>query len=193
MKVPVVSSFRRFDVIANEHPNYAGWLGFGSNKTMLDYIKNADIMLVIGCRLSQVTSQDYTLVGDHTEVIQVDIEENSIGKSYPVSMGIISDTKLFLEKCLEFSVNNENKERNVLLKKCHDNYLLSSTPPEASKNASFVEMNYVMQQLRTKLPKDTIITSDAGNFFGWITNYYRFSKENTCIGTTAGAMGYGLP
>src|SRR5690606_9655075 len=42
-------------------------------------------------------------------------------------------------------------------------------------------------------PEDTIIPSDAGNFFGWLARYYRFNSQNTYIGPTSGAMGYGLP
>ena len=50
-----------------------------------------------------------------------------------------------------------------------------------------------MHDIAASLPKDTIITNDAGNFFGWLSRYYRFEHENTYVGPTSGAMGYGLP
>ena len=54
-------------------------------------------------------------------------------------------------------------------------------------------MKAVIQYLQKRLPKDAIITSDAGNFFSWISRYYRYGKENRYIGPTSGAMGYGMP
>ena len=50
-----------------------------------------------------------------------------------------------------------------------------------------------MHDVVRRFPKDAIITNDAGNFFGWLSRYYRFEKEHTYIGPTSGAMGYGLP
>ena len=40
---------------------------------------------------------------------------------------------------------------------------------------------------------ETILTSDAGNFYAWISRYQRFSRPRTYVGPASGAMGYGLP
>jgi acetolactate synthase-1/2/3 large subunit len=47
--------------------------------------------------------------------------------------------------------------------------------------------------LRRVLPDDAIVTSDAGNFAGWLNRGFRFRKPGTFLGPTSGAMGYGLP
>lgn len=192
-KIPVVSSFRRFDVIRNTHPNYAGWLGFGPDKNLLDYIRTADVVLSIGCRFSQVTTQDYSLIDEGTEIIQVDIDAASIGKAYPVALGVVSDAGVFLRKCLQRISEVNDPKRKELVKRCHESYLKASTPPPFSENKHFADMNYIIKEFLAHVPEDTIITSDAGNFFSWITRYYRFKAANTCVGTTAGTMGYGLP
>ncbi len=54
-------------------------------------------------------------------------------------------------------------------------------------------MNAVVAELLGEATENTIITSDAGNFFGWISKYFRFTNGNRYIGPTSGAMGYGLP
>ena len=51
----------------------------------------------------------------------------------------------------------------------------------------------VMRVLADTLSPDTIIASDAGNFYGWLARYYRFRKERTYLGPASGAMGFGLP
>ena len=44
-----------------------------------------------------------------------------------------------------------------------------------------------------KLPRDALLTNDAGNFAGWLHKYYSFCERHTYIGPTSGAMGYGMP
>ena len=43
------------------------------------------------------------------------------------------------------------------------------------------------------LPDDALLTTDAGNFGGWIARGFRFGRRNGFLGPTSGAMGYGLP
>jgi acetolactate synthase-1/2/3 large subunit len=64
---------------------------------------------------------------------------------------------------------------------------------KADFSEEYVDMDGLMHDIISQLPKETIITNDAGNFFGWLSRYYRFKQENTYIGPTSGAMGYGLP
>ena len=47
--------------------------------------------------------------------------------------------------------------------------------------------------LQRLLPPNAVITTDAGNFGGWVARGYRFLRPGTFLGPTSGAMGYGLP
>lgn len=193
MQVPVASAFRRFNVLSNDHRHYAGWLGFGSDPTLLDYIKNADLVLTIGTRLSQVTTQDYTLISEQTELIQVDICEQSIGKAYPAAVGVVSDAKTFLQKCLRRVDPVNDLAREKAVERCHEAYMNFSTIPVRAEKADHVEMNAVLADVVAEVPNGTMITSDAGNFYSWIAKYVQFTNEKQYIGPTSGAMGYGLP
>ena len=51
----------------------------------------------------------------------------------------------------------------------------------------------VVATLRRVLPDDAIVTTDAGNFAGWLARGFRFKRPGTFLGPTSGAMGYGLP
>ncbi|KMY52772.1 acetolactate synthase [Bacillus sp. FJAT-27231] len=192
MNVPVVTAFRRFDAFPNSHSHYAGSLGFGSDKGLLDYIKQADLVIALGTRFSQVTTQDYTLLGEKTKLIQVDISPDSIGKVYSPILGITADVKQFLQKAIEMAipVKDEAKERGVA--NLHAAYLSFSSAPKDYTD-QYVDMDGMLYDIVQAFPQDAILTSDAGNFFGWLSRYYRFDCQNTYIGPTSGAMGYGLP
>ena len=47
--------------------------------------------------------------------------------------------------------------------------------------------------LRRVLPDDAILTTDAGSFGTWAARGFRFRRPGTFLGSTSGAMGYGLP
>lgn len=192
MKLPVVTAFRRFDAFPNSHPCYAGWLGFGTPQYLLDAIRDADVVLAIGTRFSQVGTQDYTLLSENTKLIHVDICPDIFGKVYAPSLAIESDVKSFLEQALQASGSNSSISSEDNMKELHDKYMEFSEP-KADYTENFVDMDGLMHDITVCLPKDAIITNDAGNFFGWLSRYYRFEHENTYVGPTSGAMGYGLP
>jgi acetolactate synthase-1/2/3 large subunit len=77
------------------------------------------------------------------------------------------------------------------VKERHAKYLEFSTP--VVRTTPRVSMERVSQDLTRLLPKDTILTVDAGNFSGWIHRYYRFDTPQSFYGPTVGSMGYGLP
>ncbi|PXA92308.1 thiamine pyrophosphate-binding protein, partial [Nostoc sp. 3335mG] len=60
--IPVAGAFRRQDAIANDHPAWAGNLGYGPSPKLVQRIKSADLLLVIGARLGEATTDGYTLV-----------------------------------------------------------------------------------------------------------------------------------
>jgi len=193
LNLPVASAFRRFNVLSNHHQNYAGWLGFGLNKKLVEAIQSSDLIIALGTRLSQVSTQDYTVLGDDPRIIQIDISESSIGKSYDVELGVVSDAKGFLQTALSVIKENENTKRQEEVHRYNDAYVKHSTPPGSKGDTQYAEMNSVMQDIMSAVPENSILTSDAGNFYGWLARYFRFTDSKRYIGPTSGAMGYGLP
>ncbi|SDJ13801.1 thiamine pyrophosphate-dependent enzyme [Natribacillus halophilus] len=193
LQMPVVSAFRRFDVFPNNHSHYIGSLGLGSPQYIIDAIQSYDVVLALGTRFSEVTSQDYTLLNSEQSLIHVDISVNEINKSYKPNLGIVADVQHFMTDLLEENIKlqhfDKKKSRLAWLRSHFEN---DSTIPKDTYS-DFVDLGPMIGDLMTALGDDAIITSDAGNFFGWLARYYSFNQEGTYIGPTSGAMGYGLP
>ena len=60
--LPVGCSFRRQMLFDHLHPNYAGDVGIGINPKLASFIKQSDLVLLIGGRLGEMPSSDYTLL-----------------------------------------------------------------------------------------------------------------------------------
>src|SRR5207237_9749069 len=62
-ELPVCCSFRRQDIIDNGLPCFIGDLGTGAAPSLIARIKAADLVLAVGARIGEITSQGYTLLG----------------------------------------------------------------------------------------------------------------------------------
>src|SRR5438045_3540382 len=62
-ELPVCCSFRRQDIVDNRLPCFVGDLGTGAAPSLVARIKAADLVLAVGARIGEITSQGYTLLG----------------------------------------------------------------------------------------------------------------------------------
>lgn len=186
-QLPVMAAFRRHDVFPNDHPLYVGHLGLGTHTNILQTAAEADVILAIGTRLSEVTTQDYQLIAQEQSLIHIDISYDTIGQVYAPDAGIVADAREALLALTNMTLSG-NWEKWV--KKRHQAYQGASRLEVSHKDGINKHTMKVMSDL---LPDDALFTNDAGNFAGWLHAFYRFNQEHTYVGPTSGAMGYGMP
>jgi acetolactate synthase I/II/III large subunit len=184
--IPVAAAFRRHDVFPNDHPLYVGHLGLGTPKSIIETVKQADVVIAIGTRLSEVTTQDYRLLSPDQTLIHIDIDSDVLGKVYPPDISILADCKEMLLKLLEIAVQPSWRDWAAARRKQYEQV---STLSQEKRNLN----EAIIAGLQQHLPNDAIITNDAGNFAGWLHTFFQFTREHTYIGPTSGAMGYGMP
>jgi acetolactate synthase-1/2/3 large subunit len=185
----VYAAFRRQDVFPNEHPNYLGHLTLGTPPETLTALQEADLVLVVGCRLSEVTTQSYSLPRGDQEVIQVDTDPDEVGATVPVEVGMVSDAEAALAA---FGAHAPALPPLRDWTEAHGAYLKSSTIPQARASEGIDPSQVVGTMLET-LPEGTLLTNDAGNFSIFIHRYWRYNHPDTQLASTNGAMGYGVP
>ena len=195
-KVPVACSFRRQMLFNHNHPNYAGDVGLGINPDLKLAISDADLIILMGGRFSEVPSQNYQLLGVHDtqqQLIHIHASAEELGRVYRADLAIHASPKALAKGLSQLSPTQKTTpERFDHLARCHKNYQnWSSLPTEAHPGE--VQMPAVMAHLATSLPKNAIITNGAGNYATWIHRFWKFSEYGTQLAPTSGSMGYGLP
>ncbi|MFD2045260.1 thiamine pyrophosphate-binding protein [Ornithinibacillus salinisoli] len=185
--LPVMAAFRRHDVFPNNHPLYAGHLGLGTNKQILRKVEEADLILALGTRLSEVTTQDYTIINSEKTLIHIDIEQDIIGKVYPPQLGVVADVNEALQLLLHRNIQPSWSEWATA---CHATYVKVSDLQTTQDDVINLD---IIKMLAKKLPSESILTNDAGNFAGWLHAFYPFINKHSYVGPTSGAMGYGMP
>ena len=187
--VGVYASFRRQDVFPNEHPNYLGHLTLGTTPETLKALEAADLVFVVGCRLSEVTTQSYSLPRGDQPVIQVDIDPGEVGATVPAEIGLVSDAEAAIAALLDHSPIPPTARDWT---DAHKAYLDSSTIPSIGVSEG-IHPAQVVGAMREALPEDALLTNDAGNFSIFIHRYWRYNHPGTQLAPTNGAMGYGVP
>ncbi|SFJ27996.1 acetolactate synthase, large subunit [Halobacillus dabanensis] len=182
--IPVVSAFRRHDVFPNQDPFYCGHLGLGTHKNILQTVDQADTIFAVGTRLSEVTTQDYTLLKKHHTLLHMDIDEDTLGKVYAPHIGIVADAKEGLNELLTRPLKRHDSKWSTERRKAFEKtYETTGADTQIGK---------IIAYLQEKLPANSVLTNDAGNFAGWLHRYFSFT-DHKYIGPTSGAMGYAMP
>ncbi len=97
--LPVACAFRSQDLFDNRHPNYAGDVGIGINPRLADRVRNADVLLVIGERLGEMTTSGYTLLEAPVptqRLIHVHPGADELGRVYQPALAIVATPGAFL-------------------------------------------------------------------------------------------------
>ncbi len=185
--VGVYAAFRRQDVFPNEHPLYLGHLTLGTPPDTLRALEEADLVLVVGCRLDEVTTQGYEL--PRAAVIQVDVDPGVVGAVVPVERGIVAEVRGALS-ALVAQAPSPGPARDWTA--AHRAYLDSSSIP-GGRTTDGIDPAQVVAALRDVLPEDALLANDAGNFSTFLHRYWRYNHPRAQLAPANGAMGYGVP
>ena len=85
------TSFRRSHLFPADHPNYVGDVGIGPNPSLSARIKSADLILLLGGRLSEMPSSSYTLLDIPTprqKLVHVHPGAEELGRVYQPTLAI---------------------------------------------------------------------------------------------------------
>ena len=184
----VYAGFRRQDVFPNGHPLYLGHLTLAARPETLEPLEEADLVVVVGCRLGEVTTQAYSLPRGDQAVIQVDADPGEVGATVPVEGGVVSDAGAALEAFTRHAPKAIERDWTA----AHGAYLEFSEIPESRSEAG-IDPAEVVGALKKVLPEDAVLANDAGNFSVFLHRYWRHNHPRTQVAAANGAMGYGVP
>jgi len=190
--IPVACSFRRQDVFDNTHKCFAGDLSTAPNPPLLKRVKESDLLLVVGSRLDEIATQRYTLIDlpkPKQVMIHVHPDSDVLGSVYQPTLAIQSGLNEFAADAAALKPVASSAWKSWR-EDARKDYEAQLTPAPYSGD---LDLGACMLWLRKKLPKDAIITLDAGNFSGWPMRFLQWKQPRTQLGPQCGAMGHGAP
>lgn len=191
--LPVATSFRRAALFPADHPCYAGDLGIGPDARLKARVAEADLLLLVGGRLSEMPSSSYTLLDipvPRQKLVHVHPGAEELGRVYQPALGIQAGPRAFSAALAQVDVPAAPAWQGSA-ERAHADYLDWTETPRALPGE--FQYGQVLAWLRERLPRDAMVCNGAGNYAGWLHRHHRFHTYGTQLAPTSGSMGYGVP
>ena len=190
--LPVVAGFRSQDVLDNRSPHYVGDLSLGCSRALMERVKAADLLLVIGDRLGDVTTNHFTLLDVPTPkqvLIHVFPGAEDLGRTYNPALAIQSKSSNFVGALAKLPPLDAKRWASW---REESRQALVAYQAPCADTAGF-DLSKVIAHLDHVLPDDAVVTNGAGNYTIWLHRFYHYRQLGTQIAPKSGSMGYGLP
>ncbi|HKQ64883.1 MAG TPA: thiamine pyrophosphate-binding protein [Methylomirabilota bacterium] len=196
--IPMITAYGRNDAVPNAHPLYLGPLGRAGAPEAAAACRRADLILAVGSRLAQFTTQfDDRYIRPGTAIVQIDIEARDIGRYYPVAVGIQADARETCRALLDELARRGGPARNETW--CREAETLRAErqarlAAEEALAAKPMKPQRVYAELRRALPPETIVALDAGAAPAYGYDRLRFARPRTFLTPLdLGGLGFAFP
>ena len=190
--LPAACAFRYQDLFDNRHANYVGDVGVGINPILAERARTADVLLVVGARMGEMTTSGYTLLDSpvtRQKLVHVMAGAEELGRVYQAELPIHSSMGRFARAVAAMApVDASAWKSNV--GEARADYMAWTARREIPGK---VQMWDIVDWLDKNLPEDAILTNGAGNYTTWLHRFHRYTGFRTQLAPTSGAMGYGVP
>lgn len=200
LSAPVATSYLHNDAFPASHELAVGPIGYMGSKAAMDLLSQADVVLAIGSRINvfgTVPQYGSDFFPHEASIIQVDADQQQIGRSKPIEVGIVGDARLtaaaILERLRERSLPGPNEPRLGLIRETvraweqelQDLSLSGATP---------ISPRRALQELAAHLSEDAIVATDVGNVCSTANGYLNFDRPRTFLAAlTFGNCGFAYP
>jgi acetolactate synthase-1/2/3 large subunit/sulfoacetaldehyde acetyltransferase len=198
LDMALVPSYGHTDAVPNSHRLYVGPPGGRGAGEVAEAIHRADVILALGTRLNQATtSWNYSVINPHTRLVQVDIDAQEVGRNYPVAVGIVGDAQAVAQQLLQAlhatmpgGRPNPTWRAEVEALAARRQARLQA---ELALTGEPMMPQRVYPELRKALPRDCMVTIDAGVAPGLAYDRLHFEVPRTMFNYAGhGGLGMGL-
>ena len=189
LDAPVLVTMSGGGAIPADHPLYAGYL-ISRHPAVLDLLKRADLVFVVGSRLDAQTSDRWRL--PLPRLVHLDVDGDVIGRIFPVEAGIVADAQTGLEALADTLGSRRTRSAEsgwgAAVARSVPEAEIASLAPDRAPMYGF------MRDLRAAMPRDVITTHDAATINSWSGYFWpTYIPEGNIWPWGSAALGFALP
>lgn len=195
LDAPVLTTYKGKGTFPDDHDLSAGMFFFASPPATHTLLESADVVLAIGTDFDAVTTMQWSAPMPDT-LIHITLSPDDLGFGYTPTVGVIGDADDCMRSILDIvptdhprrPANGASRAQEVreAQRKQMAELVTIESPPLPSAAA--------LTHIRDVLPRETIISADAGGFRIWTLLTFEAYHERTYVNPGSWAtMGTGLP
>ena len=194
LKIPVISTFARYDIVRNDHELFFGRYGTIGNRAANFVVQNSDLIISIGARLNiRAVSYNWEFFGREAKKILVDIDQNELDKkTIAADIKIKSDAKVFISDLR--SVLKDELDFGAWLEICKNYRKNYSTIEPFRQNVKEWVDSYNFFDVLSNNKRDLVYV--FGNGTACVSSYQSlriYENQKVVVNSGCASMGYDLP
>ncbi|KAB7708209.1 sulfoacetaldehyde acetyltransferase [Bacillus aerolatus] len=201
LSAPAAVSYMHNDAFPCDHELAVGPIGYMGSKAAMNSLKDVDVLLAIGTRLSvfgTLPCYDIDYFPKNAKIIQIDINHRNIARTHPVAVGVLGDAHdASLEILKRLKEKRETNERNE--QRIQEIAALKQEWEQELVDLAMVPGNPMnprraLLEISRAIPETAIVTSDIGNTSSTANAYLKFKQPRKHIAAlTFGNTGFAYP
>ncbi len=192
--LPVAATNKRQTIFPNDHGNWVGHIGYLVPPTLRDVLAKADLVIALGTRLGDVSTQRYQFPRapePAQPLVHVYPDSRVVGRNHRPVLGIVADAEPTLRALAALPPAGGAARAGWIAELGAARDRLAHYEPRKTQDG--IDFGHVALALNRQLAPDAIVTLDAGNFVSWIHGFVRFQPTQDMLGAVGGAMGLAVP
>jgi acetolactate synthase-1/2/3 large subunit len=192
---PVTATLMGLGSFPAKDPLWLGMIGMHGTYRANMSSSECDLLIAVGVRFDDRVTGKTDTFAPKAKIIHIDIDPTSIRKNIPVTIPIVGDCKITLQKLNSLlnkeKMGNLKQKRKAWLNQIEE---WKATRPLAYQQKKVIKPQFVVEKLYELTKGKAIITTEVGQNQMWAAQYYHFDSPNAFITSGGlGCMGFGLP
>ena len=195
LNLPVTASLMGLGAYPSTDKQFLGMLGMHGTFEANTAMHESDLILGIGVRFDDRTTNNLEKYCPNAKVIHIDIDPTSISKNVPAAIPIVGNAKNVLEEFLSL-LNEEGLKSQTDLESWWQeiNQWKAKKCLEFDRTSSVIKPQQVMEAVYRLTKGQAYVASDVGQHQMFAALHYPFDEPRHWINSGgAGTMGFGLP
>jgi len=194
-QIPVTTSLMGLGAFPGEDPLFLGMIGMHGTYASNMSTGACDLMLAVGVRFDDRVTGKTDAFASQAAIVHIDIDPTSIRKNVPVSVPVVGDCRICLQRLNELIADEQMQDMAFKRKEWLERMAQWKTSqPLSYRQGESIKPQYVVEQVHALTRGEAIITTEVGQNQMWAAQFYRFNRPNHFITSGGlGTMGFGLP
>jgi acetolactate synthase-1/2/3 large subunit len=187
--IPVTTTLMGLGIFPGTDPLALNMLGMHGTIYANYAVTNCDLLIAVGARFDDRVTGKVDEFAARAEIVHIDVDPASIGKSVPVDVPVVGDAKNILAALIPQVEHQDRKEWLARIGEWKREF-----PLKYEHRDNIVKPQAVIEEIYNVTGGKAVIVTDVGQCQMWAAQYYLYSEPRTFISSGGlGTMGFGLP
>lgn len=193
LSIPVATSLNAKGTIPDNHPLALGVCGAYSRWCTNRAVSEADLVIYLGSSTGSMVTNEWQIPAPGTPIVQIDINAEELGRSYPAQAALQGDAKVSIRKLIEVMEPVGPRTEWVSRTQQLVQEWRDDVAPHVTSDAAPMRPERLCKELSDFLPSDSIVVSDTGHAGIWTGTMLDLNHPDQSYIRCAGSLGWGFP